>query len=43
MKQDALDTKVEAVKSNQALANQEANEHHADASLENIIKAARRI
>ena len=39
LKQDALDTKVEAVKSNQALANQEANEHHADASLENIIKA----
>ena len=38
-KQSNIDTKIENVKSAQALANQQANEHHSDQSLENIIKA----
>ena len=38
-KQDDIDTKINSVKSNQALANQQATEHHSDTALENIIKA----
>ena len=38
-KQSALDTKIESVKSAQAVQNAAADAHHKDKSLENIIKA----
>ena len=37
--QTALDTKIEQVKTSQQLQAQEAADHHADTSLETIIKA----
>ena len=38
-RQSNLDTKVDSVRTAQAVANQEAQQHHADTSLETIIRA----